>query len=1410
MATLTGKQISNSYKQLLQVGSNNSGLSGTVQTVQDGNGTNSALQLSNSAVNINGNFQLNGVTLTANASTLNAVADLTGATGIVAVSAGNVYGRTITGGTGVSITNGDGTEGNPTIALNTTGVVSGTYGPLTNLEINAVGQVVSATAVSTSVSVPTIRASEFIGGTFKGTTADFSSDTSIGGTAVIEGAATFNSTVSVSGALTGSSATFTGTVSAGDISGANATFSGNISATEYYGDGSNLTGIVAASATFATSAGFAASATNASFALSATNANFAASASFASSASYAASAGEASFAVSASSAAFATSADSATFAVSATNATTAYNVSGGIADISGLTAVSASISDLRATQFYGTSVSIDYLNASDITAITISATDLKSSTLSFTSVSVSLLRVYRLAVETTLSATYGTFTGNVSAVSFYGDGSNLTNLPTAPVSVSAYTVNQLTVVSAASFPDDATLNFGTGNDLQIVHNGSNSVIKETGTGSLFVQSNEIKLTNTGSFSMLTLADGQDADFPYGIQVSGTVSATSFVGPTITSINSVISNVSALTSVNAAAITSINTILGDGSNFATSAELAATSAALATSIATANTRITSVSDYAVALSATLATSIGNSNTNIAAVSVLTSINAAAITSINAIIEGNVSADSGTFNTLTVITSASIGGTLNVGGNVGIGTSSPSVLLDIEGSGYAGLDINGTSGGEIRLQTNGTTYADIYADTTALVIDSANSNQIIFSDSSTERARIDSSGNLLVGSTNTDGFDGTSGLKVASSTVGFLLERTGTRSWLQYIPSSGDWRLYDSTDNAVRMVVDSSGNVGIGTTSPVAQFESQAASGTLQTRTKVTGSTASDIAELAISTGTRTHLIQSKGSSGDFVIRDSTGAADRITMDTSGNVGIGTSSPTVPLHLKTVGSINPILNIEGTAFTPGIRMYSGGTAITPSIRYGTGTGGTALKIEQINTGAGIDGAVTERMRIDNSGNVGIGTSSPSAKLDVNGTLSAGATTLSVGAITSGGIKVQGSNSGAGVQLNNTSAAQEYLLNVTNSGNLLLYDVTGTENLLVVSAAGAFDFQDGNITTTGTLSAGATTVTTLTASGEISGTAGIAVSGGTSNATIDIALPNTNYLAWYDSGGSGNTNAYIRASSGNLNLNSQTITTINNALSAGETTVTRLQASAAGAASGAAGLQVSVGQNDTAALILGQANVLNWRIRNQATTGTLEFSGNTSGDVKMAISTSGNVGIGTASPAVPLDVNGAIRIVSQEYLQFGGTANRFGGDASINALYWQTNSAERMRIDSSGNVGIGTSSPAKQLHITKAAKADIGTLTDGATITPDFDANQNFSVTLGGNRTLANPSNIDAGQTGSIFVVQDGIGSRTLSFGSYWKFAGGTAPTLSTAAGAVDRIDYIVYTTTAIHAVATLNIS
>lgn len=91
--------------------------------------------------------------------------------------------------------------------------------------------------------------------------------------------------------------------------------------------------------------------------------------------------------------------------------------------------------------------------------------------------------------------------------------------------------------------------------------------------------------------------------------------------------------------------------------------------------------------------------------------------------------------------------------------------------------------------------------------------------------------------------------------------------------------------------------------------------------------------------------------------------------------------------------------------------------------------------------------------------------------------------------------------------------------------------------------------------------------------------------------------------------------------------------------------------------------------------------------------------------------------------------------------------------------------------------------------------AQRGTITALTDGSTITPNFNNANNFSVTLGGNRTLANPTNLTAGQSGVIVVTQDGTGSRTLAYGSNWKFPGGTAPTLTTTAAAVDVLAYYV---------------
>jgi hypothetical protein len=104
------------------------------------------------------------------------------------------------------------------------------------------------------------------------------------------------------------------------------------------------------------------------------------------------------------------------------------------------------------------------------------------------------------------------------------------------------------------------------------------------------------------------------------------------------------------------------------------------------------------------------------------------------------------------------------------------------------------------------------------------------------------------------------------------------------------------------------------------------------------------------------------------------------------------------------------------------------------------------------------------------------------------------------------------------------------------------------------------------------------------------------------------------------------------------------------------------------------------------------------------------------------------------------------------------------------------------------------------------TKGQRAEVTALTDATTIAVDFADSNNFSVTLGGNRTLGNPTNQVAGQSGSLFVTQDGTGSRTLSYSSDWEFAGTTPPNLSTAANAVDRIDYIVRASGSIHAVLT----
>jgi len=187
------------------------------------------------------------------------------------------------------------------------------------------------------------------------------------------------------------------------------------------------------------------------------------------------------------------------------------------------------------------------------------------------------------------------------------------------------------------------------------------------------------------------------------------------------------------------------------------------------------------------------------------------------------------------------------------------------------------------------------------------------------------------------------------------------------------------------------------------------------------------------------------------------------------------------------------------------------------------------------------------------------------------------------------------------------------------------------------------------------------------------------------------------------------------------------------------------------------------------------------------------------------------------GNAATATALETARTIAGVS-----FDGTANiSLNNNAITNGAGYITsadggNAATLDSIDSSqflrsdtADSGTGLLTLSGGLALSGKVGAAITAASDGSTITLDLGANTHQSVTLGGNRTFAAPSNQTVGQSGSIFITQDGTGSRTASFNSAFKFVGGTAPTLSTAANAVDRIDYVIKSSNVIHCAVSLDV-
>ena len=337
--------------------------------------------------------------------------------------------------------------------------------------------------------------------------------------------------------------------------------------------------------------------------------------------------------------------------------------------------------------------------------------------------------------------------------------------------------------------------------------------------------------------------------------------------------------------------------------------------------------------------------------------------------------------GTYLPITFYTGGSERVRIDTSGNVGIG-GSPFAY----GAGYTDLWVQASTSPVIDLAVSTTRTGTFYASSSAVTFGSIAAVPLITYTANTERMRIDSSGNVQIGTTTADGqvhIKAATGQSVpltltttdaASNTqVAFKGSRTyqiGTGNASSGF--AGSLFFYDGTAAATRMLIDSSGNVGIGTTSPTSLLH--VSSTTANPQIKIT--------DLSIAGGRGGSIQGSYGGNGLYLdslaasgwvyigsstgggqatnIRFDTSSTERMRIDSSGNVGIGTSSPAVKLDVA--GGINATSNIvtgNGAAFVFGTATtaYMSGSSTSNNLTYFT--------------------ASTERMRIDSVGNTYIET-------------------------------------------------------------------------------------------------------------------------------------------------------------------------------------------------------------------------------------------------------------------------------------------------------------------------------------------------------------------------------------------------------------------------------------------------
>ena len=289
------------------------------------------------------------------------------------------------------------------------------------------------------------------------------------------------------------------------------------------------------------------------------------------------------------------------------------------------------------------------------------------------------------------------------------------------------------------------------------------------------------------------------------------------------------------------------------------------------------------------------------------------------------------------------------------------------------------------------------ADVAVNTNTLFVDVSEAKVGI---GTTNPANTLTVGNLTASA---DDQDGTVGIKCNTNHKGIVLqENSGAEQWEIGVGEAGALKFYDSGSATPAVTFeDETGNVGIGGgTISSKLFINTDTVGDSYFRGGADNSRQLDFSTFATASPNAGHKIDATSVNG--VIALATGSTERMRIDTSGHVGIGSTNPDSALEVE--GSVNGVhqIHIQNTfddddadAPNPSARLYLSAASNNAYIQCkGAPTDlGTQHEIDFGSTAAGsfitFSPSSTERMRIDSAGNVGIGTTDPSAKLEVSAT-------------------------------------------------------------------------------------------------------------------------------------------------------------------------------------------------------------------------------------------------------------------------------------------------------------------------------------------------------------------------------------------------------------------------------------